>query len=1412
MKKMSPVFAQRAGLWAAAFFLLAMQPVRGAGPFTVNVTGDTHAVSPGSSPNDSGGNISLRSAIEAANAQSGATTINVPAGSYNLTLGEIDIAPNGSQTNTISGAGAASTIVTQTDPTNRVFNVDSNSLGSTALTISGLTIQGGHDGADNLGGAGILAGSITAIPKDVLNLGNCVVQNNHCTTATTREPGGGIQMAGGDLNATACTFSNNTSGQSFGGAIFVLAQSVVSSLNVTNSTFINNSLTNNSGAGPDGGGAIMIETPSGSVHNIFGCTFNNNGAIGNSGNTYGGAIQLDVGTLNIVNSTFLNNTASGSGGLGGAIYADSGTVNMSFCRLVGNTATHGAGAVYNHGSNGANTTATNNWWGCNGGPGASGCDVVASDGGTMAYSPWLTIISTANPGTINIGQSTTFTASVLQNSGSQILTPSQVPVLIGLPLTWNGVVHGSLSAVQTALQANGQATATFSNDNSCNNGSANVVLDNGAATATVVVQCSDLTITKTNNVNGTVVLGNSWTWTIHVANAGLAPASFSAGDAIVLDNLPNANVIYGSPVIANVSGISGTLVPGIDGSDNLTVIASSTVTLNVGGSFDLQFTATPSLVGTYGNPRTGGVCVVDPNNNVPESNEGNNAAANSVAVTCPTVTGTVSGGGTICSGSSGIVMVALSGGVPPYTVTLNNGGGTQTGGGLLVFTVTPAATTTYQISSGTDVEGCPVSDVGSATVTVSSVAPPTITLSSASVFANSASNQASGPGGFAGYAWTISNGIITGPTNQPAVTYVAGVSNSVTLGLTVFNNLGCSAGNTASAPIVTGFSIHTNVTFTDALTATTIGMAFDGTNYWSCSGGSSSGVRLACYGLSGTLVSTYSPGLDFRSVFIRADGTLMARAFNSGVIYQQTSPGVFASTGITLAGGTLNSQSSVVLNSAGNEYQAMSSGLISRWSTNGTYLGSVTLSGFGSLSGENTSPQNRGLGVLGNLWLTYNGGGILSIWDSTGKRLLQAALPGAGTSFDSDFGFSFCNGKVFIVDVAGGKWRGFDLYSSAAVAVLAAEITAGWVPDVQNKITGVGSIPRVDIIPVTTGSPVPTLAQLCSYQSVMVFSDYPFNDNVGMGNVLANYVDQGGGVALQTFLFATNVAYGLQGRLSTGGYLPFTAAGVAYPGSLTLVKDVPSHPLLDGVNSFNGGTTSYQNSPISIASAATLVGHWSNGQPLVGAKDIAPGRTAGLNFFPPSSDVFSSSWVSTTDGARLMANALLWSGRIPPTILSAPADQVLPIGATASFNVVATGTSPLGYQWRLNGTNLPAATNGTLTFTVQPGSPGAYSVVVSNLYGMTTSLSATLNPQLRFLEPVLSGGAFSLFLVDADGSPVATNRASRVNLYATTNLALPMSLWTLLTNAVLPSGSQLRADGFNITNSTLQFYRAVEAP
>ena len=82
---------------------------------------------------------------------------------------------------------------------------------------------------------------------------------------------------------------------------------------------------------------------------------------------------------------------------------------------------------------------------------------------------------------------------------------------------------------------------------------------------------------------------------------------------------------------------------------------------------------------------------------------------------------------------------------------------------------------------------------------------------------------------------------------------------------------------------------------------------------------------------------------------------------------------------------------------------------------------------------------------------------------------------------------------------------------------------------------------------------------------------------------------------------------------------------------------------------------------------------------------------------------------------------------IPPVIVSQPTDQTVTAGADVSFNVIASGPTPLSYQWRLNGTNLDGATSATLSLTsVTTGQAGSYSCRVTNVAGSATSSSATL--------------------------------------------------------------------------------------
>jgi hypothetical protein len=234
----------------------------------------------------------------------------------------------------------------------------------------------------------------------------------------------------------------------------------------------------------------------------------------------------------------------------------------------------------------------------------------------------------------------------------------------------------------------------------------------------------------------------------------------------------------------------------------------------------------------------------------------------------------------------------------------------------------------------------------------------------------------------------------------------------------------------ASAGSVFGStSYNASTTFSDALSSTTMTIAFEGASYWSASGGGADGTRLAQYNAGGVNLGTFAPGLDFRSVFTDADNNVLARQFNDDTIYKQTSPGVFTSL-LSLNGGALDSQSSV--SKDGTNFVAVSAGSVSQWDGSGNFIGAVSLNGYGSVGSESSYPQDRGIAVAGNYWLTFDSG-VLTAWDRSGNRLDSTTLTGAGNSFDANFSLSYANNKVFVVSDAGGSWNGYNVGITAAV-------------------------------------------------------------------------------------------------------------------------------------------------------------------------------------------------------------------------------------------------------------------------------------------------------------------------------------------------------------------------------------------
>ena len=70
---------------------------------------------------------------------------------------------------------------------------------------------------------------------------------------------------------------------------------------------------------------------------------------------------------------------------------------------------------------------------------------------------------------------------------------------------------------------------------------------------------------------------------------------------------------------------------------------------------------------------------------------------------------------------------------------------------------------------------------------------------------------------------------------------------------------------------------------------------------------------------------------------------------------------------------------------------------------------------------------------------------------------------------------------------------------------------------------------------------------------------------------------------------------------------------------------------------------------------------------------------------------------------------------VPPLITAQPATQTVLPGTNVTFQVAASGTAPLRYQWTFRGTNLAAGTtNSLLLSNVQMPQAGGYAVVVTN--------------------------------------------------------------------------------------------------
>ena len=459
---------------------------------------------------------SLRAAIAAANGDAGAHVVLGSSQTYVLSLGRLTI------TGPMTVDGNGSTI--SGGALDRVFDV----VGNFTLTVNNVTITNGlASGFLSLGGALNIRGATV-----VLN-GCTVTGNSTALESGSRDDGGGIAVVG-SYNAAAGT-------------------TALASLTLNNSTVTNN-------VGSNGGG-IVCALCSLTISNS---TISGNTAVGGDGG--GIAVVGNSSSLAMTASALVSNVVSGGAARGGGLSVPFGTSasTLSRDRIVGNAGTIGSAIFENLGT----TAATNNWWGCNFGPGVGGTGCTGTPNsvvGAVTTSPQLILKASASPATIPPLVSSTMTADLTFNS-SNADTSSGGTIPDGTSAAFTGTL--GTFATPTSPTVNGKAVDVYTAGFSFGSPTLSSTVDGQTVSTTIaIVGCGVITLSGTTFPIGTVSVvypattitqvGGVSTTTFAVT-AGALPAGLLLSSAGTVSGTPTAYGAFNFIVTAtDVNGCAG---------------------------------------------------------------------------------------------------------------------------------------------------------------------------------------------------------------------------------------------------------------------------------------------------------------------------------------------------------------------------------------------------------------------------------------------------------------------------------------------------------------------------------------------------------------------------------------------------------------------------------------------------------------------------------------------------------------------------------------------------------------------------------------------------------------------------------------------------------------------------------------
>ncbi|HEY7711899.1 MAG TPA: hypothetical protein VIG57_17930, partial [Candidatus Entotheonella sp.] len=486
---------------------------------------------------------SLRGAHQFANnPANNNTTISLPANTYILSINGSsaggcdgntvgDLGAN--QTMSITGAGAATTIIRQTGtgPANdgdRVMCMNEPFTLNLVYNFSGVTFVGGRDGTaagtgTALGGGGIIGGE----KGNVLTLTSVVLANNQVTVlGSANIGGGGIQWTGGDLNITNSTIGGSAAPGAYadrtstttanlqagsGGGVMFTPSAPTHTASTGILTVSGSTISRNTAASPSagGGGADLLvfafASPGGigtGSATVGTSTFSNNQALGTAS---GGGIIVESLATTVATTNFTSNSAGNRGGgifVGGASLLLNGTTpSITF---TGNTATNGGSSVST--SAAVNVSGTNT---------TIGGDIEISTLGTWTNNAGSTLAPTnvvVTGGTFNMNNST------MNVSGNLTIGPGPV-----VGSTFNGNT-GTVNIQGNFVLNAGGAPATTLNAGTGTfnfNGTGAQSISNG--TSITFFNLTDSNVTQPLTLNNSFAVNG--TLNVNGANAILSPVA-----------------------------------------------------------------------------------------------------------------------------------------------------------------------------------------------------------------------------------------------------------------------------------------------------------------------------------------------------------------------------------------------------------------------------------------------------------------------------------------------------------------------------------------------------------------------------------------------------------------------------------------------------------------------------------------------------------------------------------------------------------------------------------------------------------------------------------------------------------------------------------------------------------------------